>query len=90
MKRTWYRKQSDGTFFRNCGLVRLDQDRLVNKLNPVRQAVLNREWEDIFRAGITGTTSIPDGDLVIDYDDSPAATEAWVKGFLARYAPPSA
>ena len=89
MQRTWYRRQSDGTFFRNTGLVRLDQDRLASKILPHRRAALSREWEAIFRAGVTETSTLPRGDRYIDYDDSPEATEAWTRQFLARYGPRS-
>ena len=83
MKRTWYRNQSDGTFFRNTSLVRLDQKRFINRVIPFRMDRLHKEWIDIFRAGVTRVESIPSGDWFIDYDDSPEATEIWVRQFLA-------
>ena len=86
MKRTWYRNQSDRTFFRNTGLIEMDRNRLANKLMPGRYRALSREWAEVFRKGITKAETIPPGDQYINYDDSPEATEAWVQGFLGSHA----
>jgi hypothetical protein len=83
MKRTWYRQQSDGTVFRNCPLIREDQQRLVNRLLPWRWESLEQEWRMTLRAGVTRAATLPHGDRYIDWNDSPEATEAWVRSFLA-------
>lgn len=84
ISRTWNRRNSDGTFFRNCSAVDADLRRLENKL-PWRYKALTTEWYEIFHVGVTIRETIPDGDRWVAYDDSPEATAAWVKNFMAAY-----
>ena len=81
MRRTWWRQNSDGKFFRNCPAVEMDRERIENKL-PWRYRALTDEWWAIFREGVTRVDIIPDGDRWLAYDDSPEATDEWCRRFL--------
>lgn len=81
MYRTWYRRQSDGTFFRNCPLIMAEQERATD---PSASARLRDEWGECLREGVSTAGEIEPGDQWIDYDDSPEATARWVRQVLGR------
>lgn len=78
--RTWYRKASDGTFFRNCPLIMAE---LEQTTDPLADALLRVEWGECFLDGVVVATEIGPGDRWIEYDDSPEANARWVKEILA-------
>lgn len=81
MKRTWFHDTYSGGYFRSCGLVLADQTRLVNRVLFWRQAALENEWQEIFRAGVTRVSAPPARDRVLPFDGSPAAINRWAKRF---------
>jgi hypothetical protein len=82
--RTWYRKRSDGTFFRNCPLIMAEREDALRRAQYRRCKELGREWDECFRDGIITAGEIDPGDRWIDYDDSPEANARWVKKVLAE------
>lgn len=84
ISRTWWRQNSDGTFFRNCPAVEMDRERLENKL-PWRYKALTDEWWAIFREGVISRETIPKGDRWIAFDDSREATGAWCNRLLVEH-----
>jgi hypothetical protein len=78
--RTWYRKQSDGTFFRNCPLIMAERDRATD---PRVRDRLSDEWDECFREGVITASEISASDRWIEYDDSREANAQWVEQFLA-------
>lgn len=80
MRRTWYRKKSDGTFFRNCPLIMREREQAIS---PRARRRLEAEWERCFREGAITAEQIGRRDRWIDFDDSPEATGRWAQRFLA-------
>jgi hypothetical protein len=83
MRRHWYRNNSNGLYWRNCPLISWEETLPRNLLLPWRRAALGAEWDETFRRGVTYVTEIGPHDTWESFDDSPEATDAWVKGFLA-------
>lgn len=81
--RTWYRKESDGTFFRNCPLIMAEREQALEACNLRATARLADEWDECFREGVITASEIAPGDRWIEYDDSPEANERWVGQILA-------
>lgn len=86
MKRTWYQRQSDGRYFRNCPLIMAEQDALLKRWYSRKRQdhieMLQTEWEEVFQRGVRPVSSIPAGDVVVPYDDSPEATMRWAAQFV--------
>jgi hypothetical protein len=82
VRRTWYRKRSDGTFFRNLSLIMAERERTINPLTTAR---LTNEWDECWRQGLITATAVGRHDRWIDYDDSPEATTRWVEQTLAAH-----
>jgi len=80
MAKTWYRKTSDGTFFRNCPLIMKEMD----KCPLWRILQLQSEWDKCFREGIIKTDKIGRFDNWIEYDDFSEATHEWLRGFMGE------
>jgi hypothetical protein len=81
--RTWFRKTSDGTFFRNCPLIMQERERAVDAQNWPAVDRLDAEWHEVFWRGVATAEEIDPGDTWIEHDDSPEATEEWVQQLLA-------
>jgi hypothetical protein len=83
VKKTWFHDAYAGDYFRSSGLVLADRKRLVNRVLFWRQAALEKEWREIFRAGVTRVSAPPATDRVLPFDGSPAAVNRWAKRFTA-------
>ncbi len=81
MAKTWFRCTSDGTYFRNCPLIR---EEMAHTLNPLTRAKLDEEWWECYNKGVIKADSIGRRDKWIEHDDSPEANAQWVKEFLAK------
>jgi hypothetical protein len=62
VKRAWFR-DPDGTFYRNCPLIRHERDRAAV---PWRRAALTDEWWETFRKGVQRKAVLDPGDVVAE------------------------
>lgn len=63
MRRTWF-KDDDGTYYRNCPLVKRDMGRPMNLILFWRQFSLHNEWDEVYAAGVRRADKIRPWDRV--------------------------
>lgn len=81
---TWFRKASDGTFFRNCPLIMQERERALDARDWSTVARLDNEWHEVFDHGVATTDEIGPDDRWIEFDDSREANRRWVEQILAE------
>jgi hypothetical protein len=82
IRRTWFCKQSDGTYYRNCPLIMAEREEAVRRGQFDLAKELDQEWREVFGRGVTTATEISPEDRWIEDDDSPEAVERWVQQLL--------